>query len=57
VSVFPLPVGARMSVESPHAQMAGQPFSWAGVGAANVELNQSRIAGVEDGKWIGPAHT
>lgn len=41
VSVLPDPVGARISVCRP-AAMAGQPCSWAVVGAGNDELNQVR---------------
>ncbi len=41
---MPDPVGARMSVWSP-AAMAGQPCSWAGVGAGNEVSNQVRTAG------------
>lgn len=41
VSVLPDPVGARISVCSPEA-MAGQPCSWAAVGARNDDENQAR---------------
>ncbi len=41
VSVLPDPVGARIRVFSP-AAMAGQPNSWAGVGAGNEVENQAR---------------
>ena len=44
VSVFPLPVGARMSVDSPRA-IAGHPCVCGGVGAANDARNQSATAG------------
>ncbi len=44
VSVFPLPVGARISVDSPRA-MAGQPCTCGGVGASNESRNQSATAG------------
>jgi hypothetical protein len=44
VSVFPLPVGAVMSVQSPRA-MAGQPSCWARVGDPNDAANHSRTAG------------
>ena len=44
VSVFPLPVGARISVESPLA-IAGHPCSCGGVGASNEARNQSATAG------------
>lgn len=39
--VLPDPVGARIRVCSP-AAMAGQPCSWAAVGAANELWNQAR---------------
>jgi hypothetical protein len=42
--VFPLPVGARISVDSPRA-IAGQPCACGRVGASNDEENQSRTAG------------
>src|SRR5215468_8007860 len=45
--VLPLPVGARMSVDSPRA-MAGQPRVCAIVGALNDAQNQSRT-----GAWKG----
>ncbi len=41
VRVLPDPVGARISVWSP-AAMAGQPCSWAAVGAGNEDSNQVR---------------
>ena len=41
VSVLPDPVGARISVCSP-AEMAGQPRSWASVGAGNEDVNHAR---------------
>src|SRR6188472_4307004 len=44
VSVLPLPVGARISVDSPRA-IAGQPNRCGVVGAAKARLNQSRTAG------------
>ena len=43
-SVFPLPVGASSSAESPRA-MTGQPSAWGGVGPAKEARNQSRTAG------------
>ena len=43
-SVLPLPVGARISVESPRA-IAGQPSSCGRVGASNAAVNHSRTAG------------
>src|SRR5207248_1673319 len=42
--VLPLPVGARMRVESPFA-MAGQPAACAAVAPANTASNHSRTAG------------
>src|SRR4051812_15620764 len=39
-SVLPLPVGARMRVDSPRA-IAGQPCCWGGVGVAKLARNQS----------------
>src|SRR6478672_2709387 len=44
VSVLPLPVGARISVESPRA-IAGQPCTCGGVGAAKLARNHSPTAG------------
>ena len=43
-SVFPDPVGARSSADSPRA-MTGQAISWARVGALNERSNHSRVAG------------
>ena len=43
-SVLPLPVGARISVDSPRA-MAGQPSCCGRVGAGNAPANHSRTAG------------
>ena len=43
VSVFPLPVGARMSVESPRA-IAGQPAVCGEVGVSKADVNQPRVA-------------
>jgi len=40
---LPLPVGAWISVWRP-AEIAAQPSTWAGVGAANDAPNQSRTA-------------
>ena len=48
-SVLPLPVGARMSVDSPRA-IAGHPSCCGRVGAGNARLNHSRTAG-----WKGRA--
>src|SRR5262249_43985564 len=44
VSVLPLPVGARISVDSPRA-IAGHPSACGGVGASNDARNQSATAG------------
>src|SRR5262245_34520960 len=44
VNVLPLPVGARMSVDSPRA-MAGQPSSCGRVGDGNDATNHSRTEG------------
>ena len=44
VSVLPLPVGARISVDSPRA-MGGQPSFCGGVGASKDALNQSATVG------------
>src|SRR5262245_34475922 len=44
VNVLPLPVGARMSVDSPRA-MAGQPSSCGRVGDGNDATNHSRTDG------------
>jgi hypothetical protein len=49
VSVFPLPVGARMSVDSPRA-IAGHPWDCGGVGASNEPRNHSATAG-----WNNPS--
>src|SRR5215471_6475855 len=49
VSVLPLPVGARISVESPRA-IAGQPSACGAVGAANDARNHSATAG-----WKSPS--
>jgi hypothetical protein len=43
-SVFPLPVGAAISVCSP-AMIAGQPATCASVGPANRESNQASMIG------------
>src|SRR5258708_15710296 len=42
-NVLPLPVGARINVESPRA-MAGQPSRCGGVGASKEARNQSATA-------------
>src|SRR5688500_725533 len=44
VRVLPLPVGARISVDSPRA-IAGQPSRCGGVGASNAARNHSATAG------------
>src|SRR5258708_21947770 len=43
VNVLPLPVGARINVDSPRA-MAGQPSLCGGVGASKEARNQSATA-------------
>jgi hypothetical protein len=43
-SVLPLPVGARISVDSPRA-IAGHPSCCGLVGSGNAALNHSRTAG------------
>ena len=56
VSVLPEPVGARISVWSP-AAMAGQPSSWALVGAGNDDENQARTGSENrSSEAIGPAY-
>jgi len=42
--VLPLPVGARISVDSPRA-IGGQPADWAGVGESNDCRNHVSTAG------------
>ena len=54
-SVLPLPVGARISVDSPRA-IAGQPSRCAGVGAAKESANHSLTAG-RNGGSVGRALT
>ena len=44
VSVLPVPVGARISVDSPRA-IAGQPCRCGRVGASNAPLNQAATGG------------
>ena len=46
VRVLPEPVGARISVWSP-AAMAGQPWSWASVGAGNEVENHARTGALK----------
>ena len=48
VRVLPLPVGARINVDSPRA-MAGQPSVCGGVGASKEAVNHSETAG-----WKSP---
>jgi hypothetical protein len=43
-SVFPEPVGAWIRTCAPEA-IAGQPSSWAGVGAANARSNHALVNG------------
>ena len=45
-SVLPDPVGAEIRTCSPEA-IAGHAWAWAGVGASNAEVNQSRTRGVK----------
>jgi hypothetical protein len=52
VSVLPEPVGARISVWSPLA-MAGQPLSWASVGAGNEDSNQARTGAEKRSSAMG----
>src|SRR6185436_10720786 len=47
VNVLPLPVGARISVDSPRA-IAGQPSACGAVGSSKAALNQART-----GEWNG----
>jgi glucose-6-phosphate isomerase len=54
VRVLPDPVGARISVWSP-AAMAGQPFSWALVGAGNEDENQARTGSEKRSSELMPA--
>lgn len=54
MSVLPEPVGARISVWSP-AAMAGQPSSWAWVGAGNDEANQARTGSENRSSELIPA--
>src|ERR1039458_6048894 len=48
--VLPVPVGARMRVDSPRA-MAGQPSCWGRVGAEKTASNQARTGGWK--RWRG----
>src|SRR5690242_12720456 len=49
VSVFPVPVGARMSVESPRA-IAGQPCTCGAVGLSNTARNHAAVTGWNSSK-------
>ena len=51
-SVLPDPVGAMTSVLSPSA-MAFQAWACAGVGAAKVPVNHSRVSGLKRRQRIG----
>ena len=55
VSVLPLPVGARISVESPRA-IAGQPWSAVASGRRNEARNQSATARMEEVEYVGARH-
>ena len=44
VRVLPVPVGARMRVDSPR-EMAGQPSRWGGVAASKTARNHSAVMG------------
>src|ERR1019366_1181231 len=48
--VLPVPVGARMRVDSPRA-MAGQPSCWGRVGAGKTASNHARTGGWK--RWRG----
>src|ERR1017187_4774878 len=48
--VLPVPVGARMRVDSPRA-IAGQPSCWGRVGAGKTASNQARTGGWK--RWRG----
>src|ERR1017187_6684824 len=50
--VLPVPVGARMRVDSPRA-MAGQPSCWGRVGAGKTASNQARTGGGKRGGGVG----
>ena len=53
--VLPVPVGARISVDSPRA-MAGHPWTCGLVGAGKTASNHSRTAGWnKDGSSVPPA--
>ena len=50
--VFPLPVGAEMSVASP-ARMQGQPCSCGSVGEPNLLRNHSAVTGCAQASEVG----
>src|SRR3982751_1891335 len=52
VSVLPLPVGARISVDSPRA-IAGQPWACGGVGAAKEGRDPAATAGWKSSRTSG----
>ena len=54
VSVLPDPVGAKINVWPP-AAMAGQPFSWANVGAGNDEANHARTGSENKSSELMPS--
>ena len=56
VRVLPVPVGARMRVESPRA-MAGQPSRCGAVVPAKVERNHSAVMGWKRSRPSSPART
>src|ERR671918_2415184 len=53
-SVFPDPVGAHISVLAPDA-IAGQPRSWAGVGASNEASNQRLTSSLNRARGVDSA--
>ena len=54
VRVLPVPVGARMRVDSPRA-MAGQPRVWGRVGSGKTASNQARTGGWKRSRGMGNA--
>jgi hypothetical protein len=50
--VFPEPVGARMSVDSPRT-IAGHPRAWARVGFPNVARKYARVGSAKDLRTSG----
>src|ERR1700761_3662810 len=53
VSVLPVPVGARMSVDSPRA-MAGQPSRWGAGGCWKAARNQAAVMGWKSASAASP---